>query len=306
MNLEDLLDETTMDFVQLWDYAQTLPNMQNVFSPDDIVLLDEMVNAQNFAIAFDLLCHRLKPHSSYYPDEIRDLLRGCHHGGHHKKQRTISVQPPPEYLREPTLEEFRAQHFPASKLIGLPPPPNSSRVSDDPFPEFSPDDNEWDVDEDLLAQQFLDEEEELKQLENDRQRRELREQQDMDYIQSLIADSELVCQQSFPDDLSARRDDDNVKEENITVSPILSISPALEMSGPGTVRVLVVLPDRRLEISVNPNQTRVKNIARWIYDQTETHYETFFTNFPKVEWDSETLISDLPIERNRLMLMVSE
>jgi hypothetical protein len=49
--MEDFLDQDTMDFVQLWDYVQGSKHLSRCISPEDVVLLDELVAGQNFSIA---------------------------------------------------------------------------------------------------------------------------------------------------------------------------------------------------------------------------------------------------------------
>ena len=70
-----LLDEDTMIFVGLWDFLQGMRQFEQIISPEDIVLLDELVKGQNFAVALDLVRHRLRPYHDKLPEEIAVLAR---------------------------------------------------------------------------------------------------------------------------------------------------------------------------------------------------------------------------------------
>jgi hypothetical protein len=122
------------------------------------------------------------------------------------------------------------------------------------------------------------------------ERRMLMEEQDMDYIQSLINDTATSPE----------------KSNNEHMTPIAPAEPVLDLNLPGAIQLLLVFPDGRLEIIVNAQTTQLKNIARWIFDKRQKHYQTFFTNFPKVEWDLEKFLCDLPIQGKKLLLLVNE
>jgi len=258
MDHESLLDDDTMDFVQLWDYAQGMVEFEQIFTPDDIVLLNEMVIAQNFNIALDLVRHRLAPFQ--LPEELADIAR---------PKKCIKVNPPNPHFQEPTLEQFQQQH---TGLIQIPPPPDMQQFHQtrEASPPAVPLDG-WESLEARIEQENQD-------------RRQLREAQDMEYIQALIADSEAV-----------------------DPPPIVGTLPeTMEKSHPDAVSVQVVLPDQRVERVVNGQTTTVGEIANWLTAETGTDYQhsTFYTNFPKVSWGTGDYVVNLPVERKRLLLFV--
>lgn len=273
-----------MDFVQLWDFVQSLsPRMQEeIFSADDVVLLDEMVVAQNFSIALDLLCHRMRDYQARdypgrehrrFPEEIRDLLHSRQR--QEKRQKFIDVTPPP-LEATPTLEEFRAVN-----LIGLPPPPLQTAT-----PLSPPSANrsaaatphaESNVEQGL--------------------RRKLMEEQDLAYLSSLIEDTSPMHDWE---------DEDDVVIEESTPPEIENV-PSAQTDEQSGVSVQIILPDRRLQARMNPTITRLKNLRRWIYDQTDgDDYDQFFTNYPKREWSQDQLLCELPIEKQRLLLIAQQ
>lgn len=305
MDDDDFLNEETMDFVQLWDYAQSLPNLDEIFSPDDVVLLNEMVIAQNFAIALDLVRHRLKPRLKNYPDEIKDLI----HASDQQKRKCIRVNPPPDFAGgPPSLEEFRATEF-----IGLPPPP-SLLVSGPGGRAMAKDENfvpplefeKWNTGEEDEIGSYCSENDQVKNLqeEEEKQRRELMEKQDMEYVNALIADTAQFSQSAFsqPQPAFSQSDLSQPEIEKVETYEL----PVKSSSADGGVQVLIILPDRRLELVVDVEKTRLKNLARWVWDQTQTQYSTFFTTFPRVEWDLEKFLHELPVHGKKLLLMANE
>lgn len=307
MGDEEFLNDETMDFIQLWDFAQSLsPSAQEqMFTADDIVLMDEMVVAQNFSIALDLLCHRMKSyavnHSRRFPDEIRDLLHSKLKRD--KRQKFIEVNPPPPPLEDcgappPTLEEFRAANF-----IGLPPPPAPTNNFTSPHPGPGPhnDYNHYDYHDDDQEEYY--DYDEGQAVEERLKRRQLMEEQDMDYIRSLIADSE--ANEPSNEILSSPWPASEIGKVVYGTPEIVDLSENIAIDD-GDVQVQIILPDRRLQVAVNPDTTQIKNVRRWIYNQTEEDYQEFFTNYPKREWPQEQLLSDMPIENKRLLLIAQK
>lgn len=68
-------DDDTLNFVQLWDYVQGMPEYPRMLDPEDVVLMDELVTGQNFAVALDLLRHRVRHYNRLLPEELRDIAR---------------------------------------------------------------------------------------------------------------------------------------------------------------------------------------------------------------------------------------
>lgn len=187
------MDDDTMDYVQLWDYIQGMKHFEKIISPEDIILLNELVEGQNFQIALDLLRHRIRPCLKHLPVEIADIAR---------PKKCIKVQPPPfsEEQQPPSLDAFRAfmQTSSLTPFTSLaqnamsipPPPPQGTQRNENIYrtsvgsivpSASSASNNEEDhyiVEENYTSEAF------------ERQKRqELREQQDLEYILSMIADS---------------------------------------------------------------------------------------------------------------------
>jgi hypothetical protein len=245
----------------------------------------------------------------YYPDEIKDLI----HASDQRKRKCIRVNPPPDFGTfgaPPSLEEFRATEF-----IGLPPPP-SHLVSGPGGRAIAKDENfvpplefeKWNTGEEDEIDSYYFENDQVKKLqeeeEEEKQRRELMEKQDMEYVNALIADTAQFSQSPFSQPQSAFSQSDLSQPETEKVETY--DLPVKSSSADGGVQVLIVLPDRRLELMVDAEKTRLKNLARWVWDQTRTRYSTFFTTFPKVEWDLEKFLHELPVHGKKLFLMAAD
>lgn len=70
----DAYDDDTYDFVNLWAFVQHWKHYEKVISKDDEALLEQLVDCQNFSIAFELLQMRLKPFSNLLPADIRSMV----------------------------------------------------------------------------------------------------------------------------------------------------------------------------------------------------------------------------------------
>jgi len=277
--MSDLLDDDTMDFVQLWDYAQGMRDFEQCFTPEDIVLLDEMVVAQNFALALDIVRHRLA--GRHLPEEIAHIAR---------PKKCIKVKPPAPYVPEPTLEEFRAQ-------LQMPPPPDPQEFADLCEPGSTPPTpiDGWESLEARIARE-------------NQERRQVRETQDMEYIQAMIADAEKEAMGQ--EDKSAPPMSPDRPDKQLGANDVIGEVPSeIEKSHADAVLVQVVLPDQRLERFVHGQHTTIGEIANWITMQTGDDYRdsTFCTNFPRAAWSTGDHVLDIcqaTGEKKRLLLFV--
>jgi hypothetical protein len=242
-----------------------------------------------------MLRHRIQPHLSRLPEELRDLAR---------PKKCIRVKSPPPRATEFTLEDFHQQQ--AMAVPPVPPVPQAD------FPQVINDG--WtpvETDEDRLweAERRAEREEKMER----RQRQQLRDEQEMEYIQSLIEDQERAAaeDQVHENVLSA---DSPVQEDfqpPVTEQPVFEhFSPPRSLTGVAgaanaAVSVMVKLPTgERLEAIFSLTST-VQDVCRWISSERQIPPpDAVFTNLPKQQWHHNNTLENLPVERRRLLLFI--
>lgn len=170
--MEDLFDDDTMDFIQLWDYVQNSKISHRAIQPEDVVLMDELVQAHNFSIALDMLRQRLKPYLTLLPVELADIAR--------RRPKCIKVQP--QLFQHPGPTDF----------MGLPPPPVSLSDPVQKTVETTPESDQGDDLEQALWHDW--------QEQSNQERIRTREQQDHEYLEALIADADASLPTAAPDE----------------------------------------------------------------------------------------------------------
>lgn len=99
------LDDETMNFVELWSYTQSAGLVDALFSPEDIVLMEELVAGQNFQIALDILRQKLKPMVNVLPQDMADIARPA---------KCIKVRDTSQFEQAYTAERFTSERVPTA------------------------------------------------------------------------------------------------------------------------------------------------------------------------------------------------
>lgn len=96
----DAFDDDTYDFVHLWEFAQGWRHFHVAISEDDVSLLEQLVDCQNFSVALDLLQMRMAKYGESLPHDVHQLA--C------RRRKCVKVRDTTAYERvpPPTLEEF--------------------------------------------------------------------------------------------------------------------------------------------------------------------------------------------------------
>lgn len=307
---ECLLENETFDFVTLWDFVQSLPTtiIDQILTPEDILLLNDLINGQNFSIALDLLRHRLQPVLNRLPTEIQDIA---------KTKTCIRVTPHiNENTKVPTLEEFHKSQ------VGIPPTPSTFVQATDV----------------LKALDDYERHNHVSNVNSTENWTNLHDEQDMDYINSLIADyeksqtqqisnkeqkkqTELNNQGTKIDSSTTKNDTSTTKititkeiiTESKTVTQICKIPNEPENGGDNVINVVVQVPKigKRIQRRFLLNN-KIEHVIAWASNHLMMNNEEYtisnetqvFTNFPKQEWSRETQLHQCPIERKVLLLMI--
>ena len=281
-----LFDDDTVYFVQLWDYVQSMSNFEKYFNPEDVVLLDELVNTQNFSVALDLLRQRIKEHGliKHMPDELQEIARPPKCGRVVK----IPVKQSP-FENDMKLKEFQKRkkckcHHHQHKM------PEQVDLA-----EEEDDDNV-----NLIAEQDMAYEAALLE---DMKREHEKKQKKNQHLNNIPEPEPLQFHQpppppqtkTFP--ISPKKEQTTKKEE--VKEP--------DENDPNAILVCVTVPSKdglRLERRFDVEHDLVRAVLLWLSDKLQTDEQTIkvCTNFPKAYYDPFVSLKKCPLQKKRLLL----
>ncbi len=321
---KDKLQEDTLQFFDLWNYLQDSPTMQDVIPPEEIVLLHELVAGHNFEVALDLLRHRLKPCRKHFPDELQDILRPAKcinvrdttyldvmRERGEAPLKPLVCERDTEYSRKIFNTPLNERHHP---FIATPLPPTPSELNK------------------ILNRNLPSvEEEDLPVLPSHRQ---IMEEQDREYMESIIADLQKR-ENTLPGsaDGGGQGGGQEGGYANYTLFEPWSSSEKMEVSnheGQVYSNYTLLEPCEKMEVSKHelPDEplegdgilvkvriptgeilqrhflatTSFAILQDWLENETGQRM-TLASNFPRVVWGPDEFLFDTPIDRLVLNLI---
>lgn len=237
--MNQLFDDNTMNFIDLWSYIQDRSWFEDAISPEDMVLINELVSGSNFEIALDMLRHRLHPFRKKIPEEFAEVLKPAkcikvrdtsHMDGF------VNRRPPLPSRRgkeQPRLVDSKRGNGVSRKETGPKKETVDSRKETGTFKKKL-ETSSWKVEElpeiyenarrrDPVPVALTDTDVSELIMEEERwERKTLRETQDEEYQQSLAADKKRAAGMFLDPDPSDHCFVDNVALSNLVHSPNVS------------------------------------------------------------------------------------
>lgn len=279
----DFVDDDTMYFIQLWDYVQSFEQsiFDSLFSAEDVVLLNELVDGQNFSVALDMLRQKIGPIRKKLPEELQDIARL-------PRCRKVSVKTVNQYVQPPELEEFRERLKNAKTFVPIP-------------PEKCDDFLEKKETTSLIADQNAAYEEALLQ----DQLKEVIEQSIISYEMEKVDDPEPFWtlpqkqekQEKTCEETSPKKRKQSFSKTHISEEPNESNKDCV------TVQVTVPFKDGlKLERRFHLFCDLVGAVIGWLSNILEVDESelSLCTNFPKVFYSFATPLNKCPVQRKRI------
>jgi hypothetical protein len=291
---DDFVPDETMYFIQLWEHCQGLDRdtFDSIFTPEDIVLLEELVNTQNFSVGLDLLRQKVAPIRKTFPEEIRDAAR-------FPRCRRVKVQPVNEHVAPPELTEFRERMKHAKPFIAVSPKRASQMMEEE-------DDHNDVIDESGLH--TIDNGSILKE-QDDAYEKALFEDQMQQVIQESLRSYEMQ-NVNEPEPLWESTPSLPITNDTKTLPKVekhkkITIPKEPDVNDSDAVTVQVTLPFKdgtKLERRFSVSCDLVGAIMGWLSNELEIPEENFrlCTNFPKQYYQFLTPLSACPIQRKRI------
>lgn len=251
---------------------------EHVISPEDVILLDELVNSQNFSIALDMLRQKVAPILKLFPDEIKDIARA-------PRCKRIHVRSPPT-IYKPVVSY------------------DQTNSKDDDVKEVDlEDDNMEDENEKLIREQDIEYE---KALLEDMKRDHLKKQA----MFANVPEPEPIRapKTTHVSDKHQTPDDPNIKKVVDGKKEKIVLPEEPESDSENAVTVCVTIPFKdglRLERRFNLQTDLIGAVLGWLSNELDVDEQTLrvCTNFPKTYYTFFTPLSQLQVQRKRLMLI---
>lgn len=265
-------------FAQLWDYMQQSPVYTDMISPDHEQLLDDLVVGQNFEIALDLLRQQAQPYLGLFPTDMMELAR---------PQKCIKVRDTTHTCPiPPTLEDIRRP-----PVLSAFPPSHPHDFFRQPHQDYL---DPPCTEHDLQEQQNLERIQEM-------------EAQDQAYWESLRADQAKVTT-TINEEIRVPIEEPEeeiripVEDNPVEDSPIEETKTLPDEPNDG-ILVVARLPSgemqRRRFLPTDTFALVIHWTSQWVSDPSVA------TNFPRQVWDPHQVLTEAPVERERLLLFVS-